>query len=890
MILRVWILGILLIVILWYLWSFREGFQSTPTSYTLPTPPSSEIIRTNFASILNQQKTWNTGVKITQGSVSGTPVDPVDPGDPGTRGSMTTKELLTAVIKPGPKDVFKVTFPNYISMYALAKYNMDPVAARYALINNYDALQNEIILNIPSGDEIGATCEFTAAPQETACSELNAFALSLYGQIIQVTAAVVDLSGTEILAEAIHEENKAIQGSSSCINQGATPSAACIKLASQDETLFPMLHNYDAANVSLQTNGETVQTMLNTVLQAYSGLGCRMPTASGSGPSITSVFSKDYLENLGIINTEQLSLKLQELSPYYVSPNTISYITRQLIATSEFNTNMQDANSYIASMSKQVNALVSLTSTFRAGSFYAESGSGTGIGGIMLCPAGYICYPTSTVPSICPVGSYCPAGTTSTPPRCPSGTYSPQGASSEEQCTTNMPSGYYPKGGVATICPAGAYCPANTINPIACPRGTYNLSKGKTAVTSCLPCPAGSYCILPTSGLGTKYATPCDAGTYSSETNAYLKTVCIKCPAGTTCPSKGMATPLPCPAGTYSSAMALVSTCTPLPGGVYSSITGATNTSGASICQAGYYCPGGNATQTLCPKGSYCPSTSMTTPTLCSAGKYGNILGQTNSGCSGFCVAGFYCPVGSVTPTEGPCPAGYYCPAATTAPVICPVGSICMFGSSTPVACPEGTYNVYTGKSALTDCLPCPAGMYCNTRASVGQICPIGSFCPMNSTSPIQCLAGGYCDVTGLITPKLCPSGTFGTTVGARSSSVCQPCAGGTYNIDTGQTSCAGSCLAGYYCPAGSIIQNACPIGSYCPSDKMSIPTPCPAGTYGSTGGITVAGCSGQCAIGYYCPAGSTGQYGGSATTAAASTTRCQAGYCTTPGGKTATG
>jgi hypothetical protein len=885
MILRVWILGILLIVIIWYLWTFREGFQGAPT-YTLPTPASSETVRTNFASILNEQKTWNKGVRITQSlgvlaSGSGSAAGSQGSGS----GSKTTQQLLEAVTNPGPKDTFNVIFPNYISMYALAKYNMNPVAARYALINNYDALQDEIVTNIPNTDELASTCTFTAAPQQTACSELNAFALSLYGEIIKLTAAVVDLSGTEILAEAVHEENRAFQGSSACVNQGPTPSAACIKLASQDETLFPILHNYDAANVSLQTNGETVQTMLNTVLQTYRGLGCTMPTA-GPGQSITSVFSEDYLENLGIINTEQLSMKLQELSPYYVSPNTISYITRQLIATSEFNTNMQDATSYIASMAKQTNALVSLTTTFGAGSFYAESGSG----GIMVCPAGYVCYPTSTVPSICPVGSYCPAGTTSTPPKCPSGTYSPQGASSEEQCTTNMPSGYYPVRGVATICPAGAYCPAGTITPVACPRGTYNPSKGKTAATSCLPCPAGSYCMVPKTGFGSTYATPCAAGTYSSQTNADVKTVCIPCPAGRVCASKGMSAPLPCPAGTYSSATGLATTCTPLPGGVYSSITGATNTSSASMCQSGYYCPGGNATQTLCPKGSFCPSSSLTSPTLCPAGTYGNTLGQTSSACSGNCAAGYYCPAGSVSATEGKCPAGYYCPAATTAPIICPQGKFCPFGSSSPTMCPVGTYNIYTGKSALTDCLPCDAGTYCNTQGSPGPPCPIGNYCPTSSTSPVPCPPGTYCAATGLIAPTACPTGTFGTTVGATSLSACQQCVAGTYNIYTGQTSCSGICAVGYYCEAGSTIQNPCPAGSYCPSDRMSTPTPCPAGTYGATAGITVSGCSGLCAIGYYCPAGSTGQYGGSATTAAASTTRCQTGYCTTPGGRTATG
>ena len=49
--------------------------------------------------------------------------------------------------------------------------------------------------------------------------------------------------------------------------------------------------------------------------------------------------------------------------------------------------------------------------------------------------------------------------------------------------------------------------------------------------------------------------------------------------------------------------------------------------------------------------------------------------------------------------------------------------------------------------------------------------------------------------------------------------------------------------------------QSLCPIGSYC---NLGVKHPCPAGTYGSSEGLTTSQCSGMCEAGYYCPAGST--------------------------------
>ena len=50
---------------------------------------------------------------------------------------------------------------------------------------------------------------------------------------------------------------------------------------------------------------------------------------------------------------------------------------------------------------------------------------------------------------------------------------------------------------------------------------------------------------------------------------------------------------------------------------------------------------------------------------------------------------------------------------------------------------------------------------------------------------------------------------------------------------------------------------SACPMGSYCVTGATTA-TLCPAGTFGSSIGLSTSACTGLCTAGYYCPAGST--------------------------------
>ena len=70
---------------------------------------------------------------------------------------------------------------------------------------------------------------------------------------------------------------------------------------------------------------------------------------------------------------------------------------------------------------------------------------------------------------------------------------------------------------------------------------------------------------------------------------------------------------------------------------------------------------------------------------------------------------------------------------------VCPLGSYCPEGTSTLNQCPLGTYNNALGATSLNDCLPCPAGKFCNILgASMTALIA-------DTTNFGDCLAGYVC-------------------------------------------------------------------------------------------------------------------------------------------------
>ena len=392
-----------------------------------------------------------------------------------------------------------------------------------------------------------------------------------------------------------------------------------------------------------------------------------------------------------------------------------------------------------------------------------DTGANTG-----LCTGGYYCPGGQSSPNptqyICPSGNYCPEGSGS-PMICPAGQY--QTAQGKDFCELS-PAGSYTTGGPGADalgqtfpCPVGYYCPPGTSSPsqYPCPNGTFSNLTSLNLESQCWPCTPGSYClnegISEPTGLchagyfcvgGAKSATPLDGITGN------------RCPTGQFC-VEGTSVPKSCPAGTSSESTGneASESCTPVPRGYYSDAVGVTAgvDSHMKKCSAGWLCTGGsdvaqpnNTFGYMCTAGHYCPEGTVS-ELGCEPGTYNNKEGQGN--CT-VALAGRYAPGFNNTATHE-CPLGYYCVAGSANPEPCPAGT---FGATVGLqvlsACspsPEGTYTFPSAQNKTTGV--CMAGYACITQSASAAPqttdsfgngpCPVGHYC-LQGQAPIACESG----------------------------------------------------------------------------------------------------------------------------------------------------
>ena len=288
----------------------------------------------------------------------------------------------------------------------------------------------------------------------------------------------------------------------------------------------------------------------------------------------------------------------------------------------------------------------------------------------------------------------------------------------------------------------------------------------------------------------------------------------------------------------------------PCPVGVYGDREGLQESRCTEPCIAGEYCPEGSVTPTICEPGYYCPDGNERVK--CPPGSFGRISGLKDKRCSGLCKQGFYCNSGSTSPMQDICPAGRY-------------GQFGGHGDSTCSGlCQSGYY--------------CPAGSTNDTAVPCGNI---GVYCPVGSPLPVLADRGYY--TTGgqedLRSSQTLTEKGFYTMNGRRES-----CPAGTYGAQTGMVKadkldfnrndtfygsfCSGLCDKGHYCPLNSTVptqipcppgrygsflgqvdekcEAVCPLGHFCVSGSV-LPVKCPAGLFGNTTGLGSAACSTEC-------------------------------------------
>jgi hypothetical protein len=538
-----------------------------------------------------------------------------------------------------------------------------------------------------------------------------------------------------------------------------------------------------------------------------------------------------------------------------------------------------------------------------------------------LCVGGYygeIASASSTGCQQCVANSYCAGMQVNLIATCPDSLYSLAGSSSVSQCkcpvnamllpaplscTCNngtykvlnqsaplggwqcdsCPATKYCQVGNAVDCPAGSYCPVNTIHPIICPIGSYCVAAsaaptqcpagtfvpttGSSSLGDCLQCGHGYYSIA----AGSSVCSACQVNSNTTVTNANLVSQCI-CDPGYYMSAQQICTK--CSIGSYSSSAGAVSACTPCPA---SSNTLALGSSAYSqcLCVAGYageitspsslgcktcvvnnYCPGSQVNHTIvCPNSTFslagaslesqcmCPSNATVVDSqsgcVCKGGTYKvmNPASLLSGWQCDVCPPKSYCANNDRTS----CPAGYYCPQQSVSPIICPAGAYCLESVSAPTLCPAGTYNAHEGATTEEEgCIPCGYGFYTTapgaTQCSVCQIHSNTTVLIAQSKSQCVCDAG-YTMKSG----DVCQPCGFGTYSAQGASSQCTSCPAHSNTTNMSSTTVSDCiCGVGYTANISGGCRD-CPADSYCPGGGLSIV--CPNNQYSLSGSVTESQC-----------------------------------------------
>lgn len=477
------------------------------------------------------------------------------------------------------------------------------------------------------------------------------------------------------------------------------------------------------------------------------------------------------------------------------------------------------------------------------------------------CPAGtYGVEPalrSSACSAICPGGFFCPAGSIS-PVECGGAdVYCPL----RSVAAVRVPEGFFSMGAAAlrrdriAPCPKGFFCLKGTKRP--CPAGTYGASLQLKTPMCTDACPAGSYC--PEQSVD---PILCPGGTFGDRVGLKASTCVGQCREGFFCPPGSIsANEQPCGTGTF---------CPP-------------GSERPSHADAGAYVINGDSRkahkQIQCPKGSFCRGDDGFA-VLCPGGTYGDAEGLKHPQCAGACAEGFYCLRGSTSATQNQCGGSHvYCPRGSSKPQPvttgfysvgslsipshaqkpedaltrstqrrCEPGHYCINGERFP--CPASTFGDTFELTSSRCAGKCRPGFYCPERSIVGSAVPCGSsdlYCPEGSAEPTKA-DQGYCTTSGTednadnamtrSAQRQAEPGEFAWR------GACFPCPAGTFGVLSGEVSprCAGTCSRGYYCPPGSTspTQNECGgADKYCP-EGLGGPLEVHIGHYTSTDGTVV--------------------------------------------------
>jgi hypothetical protein len=441
-------------------------------------------------------------------------------------------------------------------------------------------------------------------------------------------------------------------------------------------------------------------------------------------------------------------------------------------------------------------------------------------------------------------------------------------------------------------CAAGSFSDtSNAALCTVCPANTFQLKPGQPFCEATQPCTPGTF-VANVSDPSPARCAPCAAGSFSDTTNAGL---CSACPANTFQLEIGQPfceATQPCIPGTFVANVSDPSParCAPCAAGSFS------DTSNAGLCTA---CPANTfqldagqpfckATQP-CTPGTFVANASDPTPARCAPCAAGSFSDTSNAGVCTACPANtFQLEIGQLfCEATQPCiPGTFVANASDPSPARCAPCAAGSFSDTSNAglctACPANTFQLKPGQpfckatqpctpgtfvAHVSDpsparCAPCAAGSFSDTsNARACAICPDGAYQSTGGkgfcTTHAVCAKGERVVVppsaTADRTCSPCEPGSFSTSINAASCTACpantfqleagqpyceakQPCAPGTFEVNTTDTSSVRCkpCSAGSWCQNGT--EYRCGSANlFCPA-QSSTPTAVAIGHYSVKG------------------------------------------------------
>ncbi|KAK3579234.1 hypothetical protein CHS0354_033305 [Potamilus streckersoni] len=362
-----------------------------------------------------------------------------------------------------------------------------------------------------------------------------------------------------------------------------------------------------------------------------------------------------------------------------------------------------------------------------------------------------------------------------------------------QNCTTGSGS---LNGQCLAVCSPGNYLNATNNVCFQCELGFY---QDQNNATSCKSCGTERITLIRGSPSYLYCVVPCPVGRYHTDT--VNTAACEECPVGQYQNASGQQSCLICPSGrtTYLTGSALC----------------------YDICNVGSFFNTTLVSCQYCPPGQYQPNTGKMECSSCPPG-YVSTTGASQ--CQVFCSAGQH--IDNRTSQCVPCEIGTYQPETSqTSCISCGspenwvtnrTGSISI--SDCSFFCPSGYYKV-----GINSCESCPIGTYKDSaidRFGTCQQCP-----PDSTTNGTRTTSIAFCNV------YLCSPGTFWNLNQTR----CQPCQRGTYQPNSGLTSCIPCESSKTTNSTGAIYVNQCIFicqRGYYHNSTTDKCYPCPVGFY----------------------------------------------------------